>query len=127
MCAYLGMHELTLGRVSVTGLGSACAAVGSTRLEATRVSSEQEGDSKVASCCWWTGNVSVPERWPLARMRGLSAALSGPGVALLPSTWLAHSSDPSGHSSYGSSKYVAEGNIAESSKVVTFFGNSSLL
>ena len=75
--ASLGMHALNLGRVSDTGLESARAAVGSTRLEATRATSEQEGDTKVASCCWWTGNVFVPDKWPLARMRGLSAAPFG--------------------------------------------------
>ena len=62
------------------------------------------------------------------RLRGCVAfrlPLSGPGVALLPSTWLAHSSDPSGHSSYGLSKYVTEGDIAESFESSYFFSSSS--
>ena len=56
---------------------------------------------------------------PTQALSFLSASPSGPGVALLPCTRLAHSSDPSGHASYGLTKYVGEGDIAESSKVVT--------
>ena len=76
-CDSLGMHGLALRLAGDTGLGSARVAVGSTRRGATRAYSEQEEGPKVASCCWWTGNVFVPKKWPLARVFGLSASPSG--------------------------------------------------
>ena len=76
-CDSLGMHGLALRLAGDTGLGSARVAVGSTRRGATGAYSEQEEGPKVASCCWWTGNVFVPKKWPLARLFGLSASPSG--------------------------------------------------
>ena len=57
------------------------------------------------------------------RLRGCSAFRhphQGTSVALLPGTRLAHSSDPSGLSSYGLTKSLGEGDILVASEVVTF-------
>ena len=58
------------------------------------------------------------------RLRGCSAFRhphQGTSVALLPGTRLAHSSDPSGLSSYGLTKSLGEGDISVASEVVTSF------
>ena len=79
MCAASEVRILSLRSVGDTERGSVRVAVGSTRLLVARAPVKQETARRVASLCWWTGNVDVPCLWPHTRKWCLSAALSGSG------------------------------------------------
>ena len=128
-CDSLGMHGLASRLADDTGLGSARVAVGSTRRGATRayIASRRRARRSpraaggLGTCLFREGG----------RLRGWSAFRHphwGTSVALLPGTRLAHSSDPSGHSSYGLTKSLGEGDILVASKsCYIFFARSEIL